>query len=181
MASGPSERQPPAFHIGRRRLESKPRRRRFHLRAPLAPVRSPVLNPAVSDFALDPALAASSLAVASLPLCDVRLIDDARFPWLLLVPRRSDAVEIVDLAKADRALLFEEITAASAALRAATGCEKLNVGALGNHVRQLHVHVVARFAADVAWPEPVWGSGAAEPYATADRERLIAALRRQLR
>jgi len=108
-------------------------------------------------------------------------MDDARFPWLLLVPRRADAVEIVDLAKADRALLFEEISAASTALRAITRCDKLNVGALGNRVRQLHVHLVARFASDAAWPDPVWGWGTAVPYAVADRERLAAALRGHLR
>jgi diadenosine tetraphosphate (Ap4A) HIT family hydrolase len=89
-------------------------------------------------------------------------------------------VEIIDLAKADRAALFEEINAASAALRTATRCDKLNVAALGNQVRQLHVHVVARFAGDAAWPGPVWGAGAAVAYEAAARDRLVAAVRSAL-
>lgn len=127
-------------------------------------------------FTLDPRLAADSLAVKSLALSDLRLMNDARFPWLLLVPRRAGAAEIIDLDKPDRATLFEEITAASAALREATGCEKLNVAALGNAVRQLHVHVVGRFHADPAWPQPVWGHGAAIAYEPGARDRLLAAI-----
>ena len=130
-----------------------------------------------SSFVLDPKLAADSVSIANLALSDLRLMNDARFPWLLLVPRRAGAVEIIDLAKADRAALFEEITAASAALRTATGCDKLNVAALGNQVRQLHVHVVARFAGDAAWPGPVWGTGAAVAYDEAARDRLIATVK----
>ncbi|HVY21289.1 MAG TPA: HIT family protein [Bauldia sp.] len=131
----------------------------------------------MAEFSLDPVLAADSVAVSELSLSDVRLMNDARFPWLLLVPRRAGATEIIDLAKPDRAVLFEEINAASAALRAATHCDKLNVGALGNQVRQLHVHIVARFAGDAAWPGPVWGSGASRPYADAERARLIGDIR----
>ena len=91
-------------------------------------------------------------------------MNDARFPWLLLVPRRAGMTEIIDLAGPDRTALFEEIVAVSTALRAATGCDKLNVAALGNSVAQLHVHVIARFHGDAAWPKPVWGSGAAVAY-----------------
>jgi diadenosine tetraphosphate (Ap4A) HIT family hydrolase len=131
----------------------------------------------MAEFSLDPVLAADSVAVSELALSDVRLMNDARFPWLLLVPRRPGAVEIIDLAKPDRAALFEEINAASAALQVATRCDKLNVGALGNQVRQLHVHIVARFAGDAAWPGPVWGSGGAHAYAPAARERLIGDIR----
>lgn len=128
------------------------------------------------EFSLDPRLAGDSVALRPLPLSDLRLMDDARFPWLLLVPRVAGAVEIVDLAKPERAALFEEITAVSAALRTATPCVKLNVAALGNVVRQLHVHVVARNPGDAAWPGPVWGSGAAVLYAPAERDRLAAAI-----
>ncbi len=131
-------------------------------------------------FTLDPKIAADTVAVTPLGLSDLRLMNDARFPWLLLVPRRPGAVEIIDLAKADRAALFEEINAVSAALRAATRCDKLNVAALGNQVRQLHVHVVARFAGDAAWPGPVWGVGDAVAYEAAARDRLIAAVRTAL-
>lgn len=127
-------------------------------------------------FTLDPRLAADSAAVTDLGLSALRLMNDARFPWLLLVPRRPGMAEIIDLAKADRALLFEEIVAVMSALKTATGCDKLNVAALGNQVRQLHIHVVARFEGDAAWPGPVWGTGAAVAYDAARRDRLIADL-----
>lgn len=131
-------------------------------------------------FALDPQLAADSVAVAELGLSDLRLMNDARFPWLLLVPRREGAVEMIDLEKPDRAALFEEINAASAALRAATRCDKLNVAALGNQVKQLHVHVIGRFDGDPAWPGPVWGAGPAVPYAAEARNTLIDKIRSAL-
>jgi diadenosine tetraphosphate (Ap4A) HIT family hydrolase len=134
----------------------------------------------MTAFALDPQLAADSVAVASLSLSDLRLVDDSRFPWVMLVPRRAGATEIIDLEKADRAFLFEEITAVSAALKQATACEKLNVAALGNQVRQLHVHIVARFAGDLAWPGPIWGKGASVGYRPEAREALVERIRRAL-
>ena len=133
------------------------------------------MNPP-EGFALDPRLAADTLPVAALGLSDLRLMNDRRFPWLVLVPRRPGMSEIIDLSGADRAALLGEMVQVSGALRAATACDKLNVGALGNIVRQLHVHVVARFARDAAWPGPVWGSGAAIPYAPGEAERLLAQL-----
>lgn len=129
------------------------------------------------DFALDPTLAADSELVAPLKLSDLRLINDARFPWLILVPRRPAVAELIDLEPADLTRLVDEIAMASRALRAATSCDKLNVGALGNIVRQLHVHVIARFAADPAWPGPVWGSGPPVAYRPEDRHRLIGLIR----
>jgi diadenosine tetraphosphate (Ap4A) HIT family hydrolase len=134
----------------------------------------------MTQFTLDPKITAATIGVISLELCDLRLQNDARFPWLVLVPRRPGAVEIIDLSKADRAALFEEINAVSSALLTATRCDKLNVAALGNQVRQLHVHVVARFAGDAAWPGPVWGAGDAVAYEAAARDRLIAAVRSAL-
>lgn len=131
-------------------------------------------------FSLDPRLDAHSLALVALPLSDLRLVNDARFPWVVLVPRVSGAVEIVDLGKPDRAYLFEEIMLVANALRDATRCDKINIGALGNVVRQLHVHVVARFERDVAWPAPVWGSGAAVAYDGAARDRLVDDIRSRL-
>ncbi len=127
-------------------------------------------------FTLDPRLAADSTAVAALGLCDLRLMNDARFAWLLLVPRRPGMAEIIDMEKPDRARLFEEIVKVMGALKTATGCDKLNVAALGNQVRQLHVHVIARFTGDAAWPGPVWGAGSAVAYDAAARDRLIADL-----
>ncbi len=124
-------------------------------------------------FALHPRLAADTIPVGDLPLCRVLLMRDARFPWLVLVPRREDLTEFVDLDALERTVLMEEIALASHALRRETGAEKLNVGALGNIVAQLHVHVVARFAADPAWPGPVWGSGTAVPYSDDAAQTLV--------
>ena len=133
-----------------------------------------------TTFALDARLAGDSVPVIELPLCSVRLMNDARFAWLLLVPRRADMSEIHDLDRTDQDQLWREIRFASAALRDVAPCDKLNLGALGNIVRQLHVHLVARVAGDAAWPGPVWGSGAAQPYEAAALEARITALRWRL-
>jgi diadenosine tetraphosphate (Ap4A) HIT family hydrolase len=129
-------------------------------------------------FALDPRLAADTRAVINLPLCDVRLMNDARYAWLLLVPRRADVAEVTDLDADDQARLWREVASAASALRAAVPCDKINIGALGNIVRQLHVHVVARRVGDAAWPGPVWGHGAAVPYADARAGTLVETLRK---
>jgi diadenosine tetraphosphate (Ap4A) HIT family hydrolase len=122
-------------------------------------------------FVLDARLAADSVLVADGPLSQLRLMDDARFPWLLLVPRVAGASEWVDLDGAKQRLLLAEINQAAALLRARfEGLGKLNIGALGNIVRQLHVHVVGRREGDAAWPGPVWGSGQRQPYADAEAE-----------
>lgn len=115
----------------------------------------------MTDFLLDPHLAADSVFIADGPLSQVRLMDDTRFPWLLLVPRVADASEWLELDGAQQRLLLAEINRAGNLIRALPGVEKLNIGALGNIVRQLHVHLVGRHAGDAAWPGPVWGSGAA--------------------
>lgn len=133
-----------------------------------------------AGFVLDPRLAADTRPVASLPLCDVQLMDDARWPWLVLVPRRAGLVEIADLPGDEQALLWQEVNRAAAALRAVAPCDKLNLGALGNIVRQLHVHVIARIEGDAAWPGPVWGHGARVPRDDKDAAALIAALRQAL-
>lgn len=132
------------------------------------------------SFALDPRLAADTRLVASLPLCDVRLMNDARYAWLVLVPRRAGMVEIADLSVAEQAGLWQEVNLAGRALRAVAPCDKLNLGALGNIVRQLHVHVVARREGDAAWPGPVWGHGSAQPHAEVDLHERLAALRQAL-
>jgi diadenosine tetraphosphate (Ap4A) HIT family hydrolase len=109
------------------------------------------------------------------------LMNDANYPWIILVPRRAGAVEIVDLDAADRAALMDEIALASRALRDAVSCDKLNVAALGNVVPQLHVHVIARRKDDAAWPKPVWGVVPSLAYDEAEAERLVTALREGLR
>ncbi|SDB52118.1 HIT domain-containing protein [Bauldia litoralis] len=130
-----------------------------------------------TGFTLDERLAADSVAIGRLPLSDLLLARDARFPWLILVPRRPDMAEIIDLAPEDRAALLDEIVLVSEALRTVTGCDKLNVAALGNMVRQLHVHVIARFTTDPAWPGPIWGRGEAVAYEPGVRDKLAGRIR----
>jgi len=112
---------------------------------------------------LHPQLADDTHPVASWPLCDVRLMDDANHPWLILVPRVAEAVEVTDLDEVQQRALMQEIDRAGRALQVFRP-HKLNVAALGNLVPQLHVHVIARYQEDIAWPRPVWGMAAAQPY-----------------
>ena len=131
-------------------------------------------------FALDPQLARESVFVADRVLCRVLLMDDARFPWLVLVPRRAGLVELFDLDASERRLLFDELEQAARALRSVASSAKLNVGALGNVVRQLHVHVVARREGDAAWPGPVWGHGPRRPYDESARATRVSAIAARL-
>ena len=124
-------------------------------------------------FSITPALLAGSQPLLSLGLCEARLQDDARWPWIVLIPRRAGAREIEHLTIANRALLMEEQVAAGAAVRAigsafGRAVEKLNIAALGNITPQLHIHVVGRRGDDAAWPGPVWGVGEARPYPAQD-------------
>jgi diadenosine tetraphosphate (Ap4A) HIT family hydrolase len=135
----------------------------------------------MTDFIVDKRLAGDTAVVCDWPLSRVLMIDDKRFPWLVLVPRRVGMVEAFDLPADDRAQLWREATAAAEQLKAATQCRKVNIGALGNIVAQLHVHVVARREGDAAWPGPVWGVGLAERYEphalTAEAQRWKGLLR----
>ena len=131
-------------------------------------------------FALDPRLAADTFPVGDLALCRVLLMNDSRYPWLILVPRRADLVEIIDLDRGARATLMEEIALASSFVQSLPGVEKINVGALGNIVGQLHVHVVGRAPGDVAWPGPVWGFGKPERYDGSSASALVEDLRSAL-
>ncbi|SDO06291.1 Diadenosine tetraphosphate (Ap4A) hydrolase [Methylobacterium phyllostachyos] len=126
-----------------------------------------------STFALDSRLAADTVEVGDLALCRVLLMDDARFPWLILVPRRPDLSEITDLSEPDSVALWQEIRIATGVMQALATPDKVNVGALGNIVTQLHVHVVGRFRSDPAWPGPVWGFGTCTPYPLHARAQLI--------
>jgi len=128
-------------------------------------------------FVLDPSLEAETSVIGELGLCKVLLMDDARFPWIVLVPKRAGLVEIIDLGSADLVRLIEEIATASGVLEAATAPHKLNVAALGNVVRQLHVHIIARFENDAAWPSPVWGKGERVPYQPVARAEFSGKLR----
>jgi diadenosine tetraphosphate (Ap4A) HIT family hydrolase len=133
-----------------------------------------------ASWTLDDRLAQDSIALGDLPLSRVLLMNDANYPWLILVPRRPNLVELIDLDESGQATLMIEIARAARALKEITACDKLNVAALGNTVRQLHVHVVARRASDAAGAKPVWGAVPARPYAAAELERLSAELRRTL-
>lgn len=133
----------------------------------------------MTAFVLNPKLDADTIEITTLPLCLVRLMNDRRFPWVILVPARRDVSEIIDLDAADRATLIEEIALVSTVMRELFHPTKLNVGALGNVVAQLHVHVIARFASDVAWPGAVWGT-APEPYGHDEIDRTLAPLRYRL-
>ena len=116
------------------------------------------------EFTLDPRLESDTIALGDLALSSVLLLNDARFPWLVLVPRRTGASEITDLSDADAATLMQEVRIATRVLLELSKPDKINVGALGNVVSQLHVHVVGRFRSDPAWPGPVWGFGTRTPY-----------------
>ncbi|WP_262693345.1 HIT domain-containing protein [Kordiimonas aquimaris] len=122
------------------------------------------MNETHQSFELHPQLAQDSAHVTMLSLCEVRLINDANYPWLLLVPQIAGIREIHQLSDANQQTLMHEITHVSKCCEAVTGADKMNVAALGNMVPQLHVHVIARFETDAAWPGPVWGVVPAIPY-----------------
>lgn len=131
-------------------------------------------------FALDPGLTRSATAFLDLPLSTVLLKDDARWPWLLLVQRLVDMRDIADLAEADAAQLMREVQSACRAIAAEPGVARCNVGALGNIVPQLHVHVVGRWPGDPAWPGPVWGVEGKAAYTDANRAARLARLTAKL-
>ena len=133
-----------------------------------------------SDFVLDTRLAADSVLIADGPLSQIRLMNDDRFPWVVLVPRVPNASEWIDLDGAQQRLLLAEINQASKLLRGEPGVQKINIGALGNIVRQLHVHLAGRHEGDAAWPGPVWGSGPAIRFAPSELAARIQAWRQRL-
>jgi diadenosine tetraphosphate (Ap4A) HIT family hydrolase len=134
----------------------------------------------MTDFALDERLAADTAEILCWPLSLVLLMNARQWPWLILVPRRQGLREIHDLASADRVQLVEEIARAGRCLDRLFKPTKINVGALGNLVPQLHVHVVARSADDPVWPRPVWGAMAPEPCSPDMLQARIAQLRAAL-
>ena len=131
-------------------------------------------------YELHPQLAEDTIPVTELPLCEVRLMDDANHPWLVLVPRIANAIEMIDLDPSQRNALTAEIDAVSRALKELFKPDKLNIAALGNMVPQLHVHVIARYTSDIAWPRPVWGAANARPYSPEQLVERINALSRAL-
>ena len=137
-------------------------------------------NAAPADWTLHPQLERDTVPIGDLALCRVLLINDVNYPWMLLVPRRPSVVEIVDLSEAEQVQLMAEIARASKAIKAMTGCAKINVAALGNVVPQLHVHVIARGHSDPAWPKPVWGAVPPVAYSESAVQSVLADLRERL-
>ena len=133
-----------------------------------------------ASFQLHPQLEADTFAVCTLRLCQCLLMNDTRFPWLILVPALDGLRELHDVPAPDRTALFDDIEQVSRALGALAEPFKINVAALGNQVPQLHIHVIARQQDDDAWPNPVWGSGAAVPYTADAAADLTAKLRASL-
>jgi diadenosine tetraphosphate (Ap4A) HIT family hydrolase len=134
----------------------------------------------MATFALHPQLAADGLFLVDWPLCRVLRMDDAVYPWLILVPRLIEAREIVDLSAADRVRLMDEIAWASQALKDLQRPDKINVAALGNVVPQLHIHVLGRFKDDPSWPKPIWGLAAPIRFDPADAAREVETWREAL-
>jgi diadenosine tetraphosphate (Ap4A) HIT family hydrolase len=131
-------------------------------------------------WSLHSQLKKDTIDIGDLPLCRVLVIKDAHFPWMLLVPRRPDIVEIIDLDEVEQGQLMTEISRAARALKEVTRCDKLNIAALGNLVPQLHIHVIARRSSDVAWPRPVWGVMPPLAHDAEEVQTFISALRRKI-
>ncbi len=131
-------------------------------------------------FTLDPRLENGSLLLADLPLCRLFFSNNACWPWLILVPRRGGMVEPTDIPFADKPQLYAEIEAVSLALKKITGCQKVNIAAIGNIVRQLHIHIVARNEGDADWPGPIWGSGHQSAYEGSNQQELAEKLKEEL-
>jgi len=131
-------------------------------------------------WTLHPQLERDTAGIGDLPLSRVMIINDANYPWVLLVPRRPNVIEILDLNEVEQAQLMTEVTRVARALREVTQCDKLNIAALGNMVPQLHVHIIARFRTDAAWPKPVWGVAPPRPYNREDLHGFGQPLRKKI-
>lgn len=131
-------------------------------------------------FSLDEKLTKDCELVTELHLCQLLLMNDKQYPWLVLVPKVSGIEEVYELSKEQQHNLWDEVADVSKALNALFKPDKLNIGALGNIVRQLHVHVIARFESDHAWPGPVWGAHPTQPYEQEEKDNLIKMLKQKL-
>lgn len=132
----------------------------------------------MGEFVLNQQLEADTHFVSELENCSLRLPDDARWPWLILVPRIADVEEWHTLTKGQRIMIDDEVARVASALKTMTGCEKINIASIGNMVCQLHIHVIARNEGDANWPGPVWGYGERESYEPEDAARFIDAFNR---
>lgn len=134
----------------------------------------------MSNFKADPRLDGDTIKIADLDMCELRLMDDARWPWLILVPRLKEAIEWHELFTDQRQDIDFEIANVAGVLKSITGCEKINIGSLGNMVRQLHIHVIARSEGDANWPGPVWGFGEKQRYEADQAKSLIETIRQEM-
>ena len=140
----------------------------------------PTQPPSPPPWSLHPQLARDTVDLGELPLARVRVVNDANWPWLLLVPRRLGVREIIDLEEVEQAQLMTEITRTARAVKTVTQCDKLNIAALGNAVPQLHVHIIARREGDAGWPRPVWGAAPPVAYEKNVLEQFIESLRKHI-
>ncbi len=130
-------------------------------------------------FSIDPILLRDTMEITDYPICDIRLMDNRLFPWLVLIPRREGAIEWIDLERDDQHQLSDEIAICSHIFQALVTPDKLNIATLGNQVSQLHVHLIGRYRDDAMWPNPVWG-GPREYYADEEKSRFIYELKTAL-
>jgi diadenosine tetraphosphate (Ap4A) HIT family hydrolase len=134
----------------------------------------------MTDWTLHPQLLHDTVNLGDLPLSRVLVMNDANYPWLVLVPRKGDITEVIDLDDSEQTQLMREVAQAARALREVTECHKLNIAALGNMVPQLHVHIIARFRNDPAWPKPVWGVAPPRHYDRAELHNFGQPLRKKI-
>jgi len=134
----------------------------------------------MNHFKLDPRLEGDTIKIADLDTCELRLMDDSRWPWLILVPRLEGAVEWHELFTDQRQDIDFEISNVASILKSLTGCQKINIASLGNVVSQLHIHIVARNEGDPNWPAPVWGFGEKVAYKPEQSAQLIETIQEQL-
>jgi diadenosine tetraphosphate (Ap4A) HIT family hydrolase len=165
--------QPPGSHIGNIETKSKPRLQKTAI-VVQTKEKSLIREIRLPAFDIDERLERDGLLIVTLGLCQLRVNNDRRWPWLVLIPQRADVSEIFDLTPLDQTMLTFETNMVASALKKVTGATKINVGALGNIVRQLHVHVIARSEGDANWPGPVWGFGTAEPWGDDERKAFAA-------
>ena len=131
-------------------------------------------------FVVDQRIEKDSILVTELELCQVRLQNDKRFPWLVLLPKVSALIEVHELTDAQQSQLMLESSKVAKVLKKITSCKKVNVANLGNVVSQLHWHVVARFENDDAWPGPIWGIGTAQSYSKEEQDKFVSRLLAEL-
>jgi diadenosine tetraphosphate (Ap4A) HIT family hydrolase len=127
----------------------------------------------MTEFVLHPQLEKDTFLIGSLDLSDILLMNDSRYPWIILVPRIENAVDITNLSETERAVFVEEINFVADAIKKQYQPDRINIAMLGNVVPQLHCHIIARFETDFAWSKPVWGVGDAVAYTIEQREKFI--------